>query len=591
MTSINRKLIVTYTKVFGTPYENFNNDISTLDKTTWFKILARFNFLLRKKSKILLKDVLSIWFQEANNEYANELYKRILTAYHGEIQTEEDLTTLNFWTNLKLLDEILKSQVNSFENPVDSIETEKRLFFAYLFVNERFSLESDKIVEENEGIRSDLLLWYSKALPAMLLPYNDIGNVNVIGLLISQFIKSCLCFSFFEKHHSNLLCYFLQKYQIDNWREYLKAIMPVIHHSTFQKENEWNFLSVENSENKEKTRFFLNSLSISSDLEYEVKTDFLHARSNPLFKIDNDTYLAIDEVLLINKMYNSIFFELLSIVRQKGIMSNSSFFQLYTSEFIEHYLSYEVLDTIFSQRQIYKITGAQIKESFKVDTEPDYYARDGNKVYLFEIKGSILTGAAKQSFKFEEIEKELTNKYYKEDGRSKKAILQLVERIKILFEGGAKYDENYKKNSIRVYPILLVSEAALMCPGINYILNKWFKREVKNDDLLCRNQHRIYDLVILDIDTLILHTDQFKSDRQLFERMLLGYIKKSQVKRISPPPKWLFRIPSERMRLKELELIINDILLPYSSFVKDNVKATQPSLFLEFAKTIFPETV
>lgn len=64
------------------------------------------------------------------------------------------------------------------------------------------------------------------------------------------------------------------------------------------------------------------------------------------------------------------------------------------------------------------------------------------------------------------------NTFFNEEDNEKKAVAQFVERIAILFEGKAVYDENYKPQNIRVYPILIVSELTMTAPGINYILNQ-----------------------------------------------------------------------------------------------------------------------
>lgn len=167
-----------------------------------------------------------------------------------------------------------------------------------------------------------------------------------------QFIKACICFEYFEHDHPELLKLYFQKYGIRNCREYIKAIRPIIEHAVIHNKKGLYYLSIENAQDKKKSRVFLDSLSLTSDIIYNVKTDFIHAGSNPLVKIDEETYLVIDQVLIINKMYNSILLEMLQRFKDNeiSVKSYKDFFQRYTFEFIENYLSYKLLNRIYGNK-------------------------------------------------------------------------------------------------------------------------------------------------------------------------------------------------------------------------------------------------
>jgi hypothetical protein len=585
MAEINRGLVITYKQIFGKSNADYLSDISILDKTTWFRVLARFNFLLRNEEKFSVVKVLSMWFREGNNNYANDIYQQIQAAYGKNVDKDPSITTLNLWTNLTLLDDILKQ--NGEDQKGDELETERRLFNAYLAVNERYGELSDKITKEiGEAVKGPrgLLEWLAKAALTTLLPYNDIVNPNVLELWMTQFVKACICFEYFERDHQDLLKLYFQKYGIGDWREYIKAIMPVIDHAVMHSKGGLSYLSIEHSKDKEKSKMFLDSLSLSSDVIYEVKTDFIHARSNPLFKIDEETYLVIDQVLIINKMYNSIFFEMLQLLKDNkvGIKPYKNFFQLYTAEFIENFLSYKLLSRMYGSRQLYNLSGQQIKERFGLDTEPDYYARNGNKVFLYEIKGSIITGDAKQSFSYAEAEKELKRKYYQDEDGDKKAVLQLIERIELLFSNADLYDPARKRDALRIYPILLVSEVAMLTPGVNHLINKWFREKIEENDKLKPKRHRIHDLVILDINSLILYNDQFKNDTNLLKEMIEGYERQTSPARMNPLPR---NVQTE----DQLEKLAMSMLIPFTFYLRQKIKVATPGMFFEYAKAIFPE--
>lgn len=583
MANINRGLVINYRHIHGKSNQNYERDISILDKTMWFRILGRFNFLLREEGKFPVLKVLGMWFRKENNDYANELYCKIQVAYGKAVGEDPSVITLNLWSNLTLLDEILKRDGRDMKT--DELDTERRLFDAYLTVNEVYGAKSDGITKElgqPEKGSLRLLEWLAKTVLTTLLPYNDLVNPNVIELWFTQFVKACICFEYFEQNHPELLKLYFKKYGIDDWREYLKAIMPVVDHAVLRSKGGLSYLSIEHSAATNKSRLFLDSLSLNSEVIFEVKTDFIHARSNPLFKIDEKTYLVIDPVLIVNKMYNSVFFEMLQILKDNKISVKpyKNFFQLYTAEFIENYLSYKLLNSMYGGKNGYHITGHDIKEKFGLHTEPDYYSRTNNDVFLYEIKGSIITGDAKQSFSYAEIEKELLLKYYEDEKKDKKAVLQLVERIELLFAEGDLYDPERYRPNLNIYPILLVSEVALITPGVNHLVNKWFRSKVT--EVLPDKAGQIHDLVILDINSLILYLDQLKNDPDLLKKMIEGYETQNKVGRIEPLPP---NIKTE----KDLESLAMSMLMPFSFYLRENNKVQTPSLFLDYAKGIFPE--
>lgn len=94
-----------------------------------------------------------MWFREGNNDYANDLYHKIKVAYGKNVAKESSLITLNVWANLTPLDDILKRNGKDLKG--EDLDTERRLFNAYLSVNEVYGQKSDhlpkEIVKTGEG--------------------------------------------------------------------------------------------------------------------------------------------------------------------------------------------------------------------------------------------------------------------------------------------------------------------------------------------------------------------------------------------------------------------------------------------------------
>ncbi|HQS53020.1 MAG TPA: hypothetical protein PLN99_14100, partial [Daejeonella sp.] len=413
-----------------------------------------------------------------------------------------------------------------------------------------------------------------------LITYNDLVHLSPVELLISHFIKAYYCFMFLEEgKHNDLVALFLKPYGVTSWQEYLKHLLPIMNAAVIQKDDSGlYYFNIENSADPAKTKILFEHLALNQEESYPIKPDFLHARASPLFKTEENRYLIMDPVLTVNRLYNSIFFELLRIAEANSYLNPkyASFFSLYTFDFIEKFLSYSLLNKIYNKTQCYKLSGQEIKKKFSVESEPDYYVRKGNKVFLFEVKGSIVTGIAKQSFSYLKIEKELKSKYlFDEKDKQNKAIRQLVERIITLFEGKAKYDEAANARTIRIFPILLVSEIALTTPATNFLLNQWFKAGVDKNDLLRNNKHRICDLVIIDLDTLILYSQVFEENNNLLETMILKYYAAVAQKKIRPAKGIEFNEQFITMQMQKS-------FIPFSDFLRDELKIKAPDIFIEF---------
>jgi len=242
-----------------------------------------------------------------------------------------------------------------------------------------------------------------------------------------------------------------------------------------------------------------------------------------------------------------------------------------------------LLDKVFGRTQCYKISGQAIVKKFGIQSEPDYYVRKGNKIFLFEVKGSMIKGAVKQSFSFTEIESELKAKYFYDPvNKENKAILQLKDRIKTLLTGNAKYDEKANNKSIRIYPILLVTELALSTPTVNFILNKWFRKAIMDDTFLKTKLVQIRDLVIVDMNTLIEYSEKFEKNNALFEKTIIEYYASVAERKVRP----LKGVPFDPNFIKS---VMRKSFIPFGDFLQEKIKITAPDIFKEFGREILPD--
>lgn len=108
------------------------------------------------------------------------------------------------------------------------------------------------------------------------------------------------------------------------------------------------------------------------------------------------------------------------------------------------------------------------------DGQVDAILDTGPVVFVFEIKSSLLTDAAKRGGDAETLRKDIERKFIKNERGKPKAVLQLARAAKGVLAG----DISTVMRPKRVYSILITDEPATECPGFSAYLNERFQQEV-----------------------------------------------------------------------------------------------------------------
>lgn len=579
--NVNRKLLVS----FSGPFKDKQIiPLNKLDRINVAKAISVLNHKVRLGQLDGITEIFNFWFGKSTDEI-DSIFTSISEYYQKIGYTSKQVAVLNLWSNFTLMD-LLLSELPDQETAHDSHDFNTNLFLHYLQVNDQFISKSDSLANEIKSEDYSRIEDYI----ARFHVSNSINNfeityTDVLHTLISNFYKSFLLLSFLESEYDNLLEVFLADYNVCSKEEFLKSIIPIAFHA-INGEISDSGIQIMKVEGKEST-IFLDQLIANSEATVKSLEDFVHLRANPLFKIAEDEYLIIDRGLAINRLFSSIFFDIFKTIKDKRVEIKRDFFGIYTYDFVEKYLSYTVLDKIFSKRNFKVFNGEYINSTYGVDTEPDYYVRNGKKILLFEIKGSIMRGDVKQSFSWSKIEEEVRKKFYG-DAKNKKAVLQLVERIEILVEEKHQrgiYDK-FRPDNFIVTPILIVVDHSLSTIGINHILNTWFQEEILKSKILSPIKHRIKKLVLINIDTLIVYSEYLKEKSGSFEAVLDSYIRRTDISNIDSIRKKYF--PDGDIAQYELEQRINDVLIPFSKHIEEKIgKPKMIKEFLGFAEKLF----
>ncbi|RYJ37071.1 hypothetical protein NU08_3825 [Flavobacterium anhuiense] len=550
-------------------YEHFFNGNETiqelLEPLNKMYLLRAVSYLINK-SKFEKDSILTI-----SNWFKNPILQSEFIA-----KAKENGSILNIYSSLKLLTYIYEKDENVPEVAINTDEFELRLFKIYLLINS----EQDKIekagkinlpIEDKDQYLSASLL---------ILSYHDydLQNYDLKDIFLVQLIKSIDFFQFLEKDYklSNHLNLFLSNYNCKTWKEWifklLNLIIPVLNH-----DNEtYSEIRFEENENFVTNSSFINFFTIPID--YNELPDFVNLRSNPILKIDKKTFIIINKLFLVERIFKSVIFEFSLKINSNVIdeFKLKNFRAIYCDHFSEQIMLYNVLKCCFPKNNKWiKFTGEDFKK-LGYSAEPDYYIRFKNKILLFESKDVILKGDVKQSRDFSILSKSLKEKFLI-DKNSNKAILQIIENIHRFFSlSYDKIDNCYNVSSINIYPILVTHDRQFDTLELNRLINIWFKKELKAKFNL-EQLSKINDLVIINIDTLILYQEHFKKRGEYGLEIMI----KKYFDYITPRP---------TRTLKEKTQIYLDTAISFSNYVErkfdhTNFK-TQPSFIDDYIEKL-----
>lgn len=262
---------------------------------------------------------------------------------------------------------------------------------------------------------------------------------------------------------------------------------------------------------------FLDSL-ISENILAE--SDFIHLRNNPIYKIDDNSYSIVDPYFVMDKFTKSVKFILKESYDNYNKLDkkSSKFFSVMNKRYSEEYLMINLLNRIFNKK--YYLKQEKIKNSKK---EPDFYFRHDKNIFLFEYKDVLIPKEIKSNGDIDEIINVLKEKFLYDTKNNKDiGIGQLVNHILDISNSEFSFDKGInlnKKNTI--YPILLLSDRMFEIPGLNYIMNIWFREKL---NLQISNNLIVKNLILMDIDTFIFYEEYFTKKEKNFKAILDEHI-------------------------------------------------------------------
>lgn len=479
-----------------------------------------------QKGLLNSKNLINSWFSD-NSELRDRILDKI----------KSNGVVLNVYSSLKLVEYVLSTESFPSKTLINNSEVKLNLLKAYL----TFNTEQENIEHEGIGVISHEYGYnvsVSSFFISMSIHDSEFINCKLVDVLFSQIGKAIFFFKYLEdsvKLQPHLEA-FLFKYNCQNWTEWIKIHLSLFS-SVLTQDNVSDFdLIIPDDEHFENRIKFLNSMKLEEDENFK-NYDFLTLRSKPLLKLSRNKYRILFKLFVIEKLYKSLIFEFKKNINPslEDKYQIRNFNVEHTNNFSEQTLLYGLIKNSFPNSWL-KIPGAEFLAN-GYDSEPDFYLRFKNKLFLFESKDVLIDSKLKQSRDFNLLLDELSNKFYKtiQNGKVKnRAVLQLVKNVKrVLTNFYSDLDNSINVKSINIYPILVIHDRTFDCLGVNQVIRHWFRLELEkiSSDY---DISKVRDLVVLNVDELLLHQDILVKRRIRLEKVIDKYLIETKMNSINP---------------------------------------------------------
>lgn len=391
---------------------------------------------------------------------------------------------------------------------------EVKLFKCLLVCNDRKGEQERKLAGLTGKENAEEAI--EKMLPVMIhrMELTKPYNFQLPFLKIDYFFRYCMV----EPQYNKYLGIFLAHYRLDRYEQYMFHIVNPYVSSMITAEPSNKMIL--DKDYKSAIRFF-DAFSINAETIKEDE-DFRQLRTFPIYHSDHETYVILVTRFFLDKLFQGLLFDFARVIHGNGY-PKMNFEQLKSdlgNDFSEHHLFYQVMDRCFAGYGNYRIMGQEMKALVK-ESEPDFYIRNGNKVFLFEFKDITLPVGVKYAKDVGTIKEGILERTVETKSGQAKAVLQLLQNAKHFYNGLYRRADPVDASHCIIYPVFVHTEQALQASGINRIHVQRCKGLIQELDL---PGFRIKDIVLIHIDTLILFQDYFADEKFRLDKCLLSYL-------------------------------------------------------------------
>lgn len=431
----------------------------------------------------------------------------------NRVGIETKLPFFTFRTAMELLRILYSIPECEYEDCLNKFGSEYLLFKCILAINTKI------LACNTSGATSVCEMMYFN-----MYITNEMSNFNISTAIRTQFTyANCL----FQELATNPKCEtlykrFLERWKIKSWREYTNGLNAIVCQLYLMQKDNAKGTPIFDTDNIKADEGLLNkdfidllSVDVRDDIAYTENVDYKRFRECPLLRIGHHRYIPFSVQLLIEKIYGSVYFDLMNLYEDKSV-DNLSFAEFYKKYLFEkHIFQRTMLNVVKDSDIIYpsKETVLSEEPSREDDSQPDFYIHEGRHVIMFECKAVKLKGNLRDTACFKDLKHELRIRFYNKkeemDGKSRKhkniGITQLTNFIAMSENGEYQWD---KPHDVIYYPVLVLEEEKIIKEGLTCIMNGWYRDSLSDK---C-NLEKYRPLIVVSVDTLSLYADYFREN-------------------------------------------------------------------------------
>lgn len=266
-------------------------------------------------------------------------------------------------------------------------------------------------------------------------------------------------------------------------------------------------------------------------------------------KSGNSTLTILNSALLVDKLYQSMMFDLSDSVIKRGggnykgkpFKTKGDFNGFIGDEFSEQQIFYDTMDLAFPSDKVLKLSGSYLKNN-GVTGELDYCLVDGDQLFLFEYKDVMMKDETKHSSDIALIRDTIFDRLCKYEQKRKKGVGQLLYNVNRIFNEHLLDNFGVDTSGIKeVFLVVVTTDTAFNAIGVNALIKEEYARIVSGLDFSV--SVKLNQPVIIDFETLysliiplrehkfdlgkLIHQYNNKTDAPGIVRMMpfFGYVK------------------------------------------------------------------
>lgn len=517
------KIVLTFNDIFpGENPKEINEYLEGIDREMLIKFSSFILGFSRNSDYENPIAFLQMFFSKENTGFVGEVFKSL-----EKFVEEEDygIDTCSFpyiVSSLSFFENAYNKEYGESENFTNQ-EIEIKVFKAYLLLSKINTTDRTPILNEStKHLKGEISKYATAYCLGLFLNSSDFSNYDVGKIFVTQTIRAISFFNFLEEREEaqELLKEFYKEYNISGYQDYVKGLLPIKLSVITKEKDAHTDIKITEDENQVSSIEFLEKFSID-EAQLLEEFDFVNIRSTPIYRVDANTFRLTYPLFVLELIGNGLFFKFKAINdKLPKAKKVKDLYGLKTYEFSEKYILHTVLKEYFGNRYFQR-NGDELDAEY--DGAPDYYMRNGKRIFLFESKDILINAKVKQSSDFNVINNELAIKLYQNEKGKSKAVLQIISNIRKILSKTLEFDSGFNPRNVVIHPVLVLHYRIFNTAGLNKWINFWFQDELEKLRQEGYNVSNVKPLVLIDIDTLIFNKDVFKNRKLSLEEVLKYY--------------------------------------------------------------------